>query len=370
VVSREGTTEVTFYATDNASNREADQVAQVTIDQGAPVSAAALSPVPNPAGWNQTDVLITITASDSGGTGVREIHYRLGDGAETVVEGDRVSLPISEDGITNIAFFAVDGAGNREGEKSQQVKIDRQPPQSAGTASPAPNTAGWNRTDVVVTLDATDDRSGVKEEGCLLSGAETGSRRGAGEHLSFTIANEGITSVAFGAVDVADNVEATRTLDVRIDKEPPRIVFVGNAGTYTPDQEIDIRVQVTDPLSGVASTDAHDVRGPAYSFPLGPNVIKVTATDRAGNVATESTTFTVRFTFDATRALIQRFVADGGQQTALLRVVDNIESATTAGNAAVRRHQIDALIGTIDNRRGGALDGDQAALLMRLLRSL
>jgi hypothetical protein len=370
VVSAAGTTTVTFYATDIADNREADQVIEVRSDSGAPVTSAAFDPPPNAAGWNRTHVQVTLTAVDPEGSAVAEIRYRIDGGSEVVVPGGRATFSIAKEGVSTLAFFAIDGAGNREGEKSEVVRIDRKAPATSVGLAPPANAAGWNRTDVVVTLDATDEASGVQEIRYSLAGAETGERVVMGDHASFTLAAEGTTTVAAFAVDVAGNQEAATSVPVKIDRTPPQISFVGNAGTYTFDQEVDIRVQVTDALSGVASTDARDVRGPAYSFMIGPNVVNATAVDVAGNTASQSTTFTVRFTFDGIRALLRRFVQDSGQLNALTRIIDNIEEAIASRNASARRNQIESLIATIDNRRGGALTSEQADLLMRLLRTL
>ncbi len=52
------------------------------IDTDAPVTTATPTPAPNGAGWNNTDVTVTLNATDGAGTGVKEIVYSV-SGAQT-----------------------------------------------------------------------------------------------------------------------------------------------------------------------------------------------------------------------------------------------------------------------------------------------
>lgn len=369
-ISSEGSTAVSFFAVDDADNREATQQQQVVVAPQAPVTEAELDPPPNPAGWNKGNVVVTLRATDGGGSGVKEIHFRLSTApSEIVVPEPLAVFTVAAEGTTVVTYFAVDNSGVQEGPKTLEIKIDKVAPDSAGTVAPAPNAAGWLREDAVVTVQSDDALSGVVEIRYELLGAQV--ERGVlpGSEGSFTIWSEGETTARFAAIDEADNLETEKSLAVKIDKTAPVITFIGNAGVYTLDQEVDIRVEVADPLSGVASSNARDVKGPAFSFPLGPNVITVTATDVAGNTVTESTTFTVRFTFDGLRALIRRFVTNPALQMALLRLVDLLEAFSRRRNFPLRRAQIAALIALITRERGTGIDRERADLLMRVLGS-
>ena len=100
---------------------------------------------------------------------------------------------------------------------------DLEPPVTTLTAAPPPNAAGWNNTDVVITLTATDNASGVKEIHYSLSGAQTDSQTVAGNTATFVVSAEGVTEITYFAVDNAGNVEEPKTHTIRIDRTPPTL---------------------------------------------------------------------------------------------------------------------------------------------------
>jgi len=61
---------------------------------------------------------------------VKEIRYILSGGAETVVEGGSVSIPLTAEGIHSISYFAVDMVGNTEAGKSVTVRLDTSAPEA------------------------------------------------------------------------------------------------------------------------------------------------------------------------------------------------------------------------------------------------
>src|SRR5439155_19470243 len=126
-------------------NRGGDKGIEGTIDRSAPVTSASVTPAPGAGGWNRGEVLVSLAAVDSGAAGVEEIHYQLGGGPELTVAGDQATFPVTEEGATIVTFFAVDNAGNREGAKSCEVKIDSRAPETAAMVAPLANAAGGRR---------------------------------------------------------------------------------------------------------------------------------------------------------------------------------------------------------------------------------
>lgn len=173
-----------------------------------PKTTAGVSSIPNPAGWNNTDVTITLTASDNeGGSGVKEIHYQLTGAEEETIPGDSAQIPLTTEGITTLTYYAVDNNGNIETEKSLEIKLDKTPPQTTYSIEPSPNEAGWiNSLPVKVGFSATDNLSGV---------AFTTEDK--------TITEPGIHPIEYYSTDIAGNIEATKTLTVRVDTTPPTI---------------------------------------------------------------------------------------------------------------------------------------------------
>jgi hypothetical protein len=129
-------------------------------DTVAPVTAAAVSPEPNASGWHSTDVTVTLDAGDEGGSGVREIRYAIG-GVETVVPGDQAIVPLSAEGVIDIAYHAVDEAGNAEAANTLTVRIDKTAPAVSCEASPSSLWPPNHRlVKVIATVASSDALSG------------------------------------------------------------------------------------------------------------------------------------------------------------------------------------------------------------------
>ncbi len=181
------------------------------------------------------------------------------------------------------------GSGGQDGGSGggDQEPNDELPPVTVLAASPLANAAGWNNTDVTVTLTATDDRSGVKEIHWTLVGAENAQGVTPGDVAVIPFHNEGATTITYFAVDNAGNVEAAHIATLNIDKTAPVIGFgainpAANAAGWN-NTGVAVPFVVTDALSGVAG-----------SSPASPLVFAnegvgqtgvVSAIDVAGNVA-------------------------------------------------------------------------------------
>jgi hypothetical protein len=120
------------------------------------------------------------------------------------------------------------------------LPADTTPPHTSASIWPAPNAAGWNRTDVKVTFLATDDISGVARTECDVDGGGLSATTG-----PVPVTGEGVHRVDYHSIDRSQNIEAIRHLDVRIDKTAPEAVI-----SYDPVAN-DIVVTGRDGLSGV-----------------------------------------------------------------------------------------------------------------------
>ena len=143
--------------------------------------------------------------------------------------------------------------------------------------TPGPNAAGWNNTDVTVQFTCVATRSGWSNTG-----------------MPVTLTDEGADQSVTGTCTSLTGAMSMTEGPINIDKTPPVVTYGGNLGTYTPDQTVNITCSATDDLSGVDSTTCADITGPAASFAPGLNTFSATATDKAGNTGTGSTSFTVQ----------------------------------------------------------------------------
>ena len=175
---------------------------------------------------------------------------------------------------------------------------DTTAPESTIALSGTAGAGGWYRSPVVVTLSATDgDGSGVAaihyrlDAGLFQAYAQP-----------FTIAAQGSTRVTVQATDVAGNVEAPHSVTAMIDTANPVVAIAApQAREYLPNQVLTVSTSASDALSGLAGPVALTLDGSALagstidlsSVGLGAHTLVATATDRAGNTAQASVTFTV-----------------------------------------------------------------------------
>ena len=128
-VAQEATADGVWYfhvrAVDGLGDGGPTATVAVRIDSTAPVTSDD-----TPAGWQNHDVTVTLTADDGMGSGVAYTEFTIGSGDWT--KGTSVTVPApadhSGDGIQTVSYYSVDNAGNTEEARSCQVKIDTTPP--------------------------------------------------------------------------------------------------------------------------------------------------------------------------------------------------------------------------------------------------
>ncbi|HEV3036306.1 MAG TPA: dockerin type I domain-containing protein [Candidatus Angelobacter sp.] len=105
-----------------------------------PRTTASVSPPPDAAGWNKSDVTISLNAvDDPGGSGVAAITYnsRGAQGIPSIaLKGASAALTVGTEGISLVSFFATDQAGNSELVHSVTVKFDKTPPEAFNQFDP------------------------------------------------------------------------------------------------------------------------------------------------------------------------------------------------------------------------------------------
>ncbi|HEY3109314.1 MAG TPA: nidogen-like domain-containing protein [Chloroflexota bacterium] len=199
VLSDDGDYQVQVRSTDLAGNVEIPAAPiSFLIDRTAPVLTGAATTAPNAAGWYRGDVLVAWTCLEQG-SGL------LGPcPASTVVTGEGSGLSASA--------TVLDQVGNRGVGSLGGLKIDRQPPTTSASAP-----GGWSNRGVTVVLSAGDNLSGVRETRYAVDGGapQVGS--------SVALGAEGVHTLEYWSVDLADNVEAPKTVQVKIDLTSPRV---------------------------------------------------------------------------------------------------------------------------------------------------
>jgi hypothetical protein len=259
---------VTGTADDNADNSASATVSGINIDKAAPTLSGAPTTSPNVNGWYKNNVTIQWTCGDS-----------LSGIAGSCPSNSTISSEGS--GLTASASVS-DKAGNSTNTTSSpEVSIDKTAPNTSATA---PTT--WNNTDVTVSLNAADALSGVATTLYRLDG---GSQQSG---TSVSISSEGDHTLSFWSVDKAGNVETAKTVEVKIDKTPPTInhgqspAANGNGWNNT---EVTVTFTCADTLSGIAGCTASQT----VTTEGANQSVTGTATDNAGNTATDPATVSI-----------------------------------------------------------------------------
>src|SRR5206468_895780 len=200
----------------------------VTAIPGKPTIAGARTPPPNAAGWNNTDVTVTFTCADS----TANITSCGPSPKSLTTEGANQTVTGTAQDDQNLTATATVTA----------INIDKTPPTTTASLDRTPNANGWigrsafppgtNTFAVNVALAATDQAnlSGVKSitfsaaPACPTCGGQTIAQQTVtAPSASVAISTEGQTTISYFATDVADNVEKTKTITVKLDVTPPTI---------------------------------------------------------------------------------------------------------------------------------------------------
>ncbi len=307
----------------------------VGIDNDPPVVAAVVSPPPNAAHWNNSNVKVTFTCSDAT-SGIASCPAPVTvatEGAGQVISGTAIDLAgneatatvtlnidktnptitasaspplngdnwinvpvtisfqcadslsgiascpvaqtVSTDGANQVVTgVATDIAGNTAS-TSITLNIDQQVPSIRAVASPVPNPNLWNNTNVTVSFQCSDN------------GPDTVNCPG-----PQVISGEGAKQVINGTVtDIAGNL-ATTSAVVSIDKTPPQINVTSPADQSNVGAgQVTIQGLVSDALSGISGVNCNGsaaaLTGTAFSCNVtlapGSNAVAITASDLAGN---------------------------------------------------------------------------------------
>jgi hypothetical protein len=205
------------------------------------------------------------------------VHFECSDATSGIDSCSSDVVKMSEGAGQSASGTATDMAGNSATVTVNDINIDTTPPTASGSASPEPNSYGWNNTDVTVSFAGNDVLSGI--DSC---------------DDPVVLSSEGSHSVSGVCTDMAGNVSASSSpVAVKIDKTAPSVALVGGPADggnyYFGSVPAAPTCTASDALSGLAG--ACSVSG--YSTAVGTHSVVASATDKAGNVNGAAATYTV-----------------------------------------------------------------------------
>jgi hypothetical protein len=250
-------------ATDALGNLSPTNTGKVTVhlDETLPTISGDRSPAANSFGWNNTDVSVTFSCSDSA---------QFASGIDSCGPDALLSNETTSAGQT-VTGTAVDIAGNQSSTQVGPIKIDKTNPTLTGAATSAPNSSGWYNHDVVIHWTPSDALSGIDPATVPADSTITGegSNLGAGESVQ----------------DQAGNVGTGSVSGIKIDRTPPQTTATAPSGWSN--THVTVSLNATDNLSGVAATnyelDGAPGSGDSVLVTDGVHTLEYWSVDNAGN---------------------------------------------------------------------------------------
>ena len=242
-----------YRVADNAGNTTTyTSLNVVKVDMAAPVTTDDA-----PAGWSAAPVLVTLSPTDSGGSGIVSTEYEVDGGATQTGTAINVAAPAdgSNDGVHTISYRSTDGAGNAEAWRSATVRID------ASAPSLSPGDPGDDlRATVSLSATASDPASGMAsvsfQSAPAGSGTWTTISTDPGTPFAAgwdtTALADGEYDLRFVATDGASNAVAAVLAGKTIDNTDPTVALTAPAGG-TVSGSVPVAANAADSGSGVAS---------------------------------------------------------------------------------------------------------------------
>ncbi|WP_084105379.1 PQQ-dependent sugar dehydrogenase [Demequina sp. NBRC 110056] len=324
------------------------------------------------------------------GTGSGTIELRWGGAdAEPFATADLDSSSWSEVAADVVAF--PEGTGELFVTSSGGVDLDTltfegpgvtdvTAPTASMVADPAEPTGsnGWYTGPVTLQIQAEDNGAIANGEVSYDGGETWTSVRHPwfGTLQPVTVDDEGVTEVQYRATDSGGNVSEVGSITVSIDGTAPEVSLSGVADgdVVGSTATLDVAVEATDAVSGVASTtltlDGVEIDPgelDVSTLDLGAHELIATATDEAGNSADSVVTFTIEPTADDLGAHVERLLAGddlpSNEAAQLSAFLDQALRHLDAGRDAQAFKALERLANTSDDE---LLTRDIAAIIASL----
>jgi microsomal dipeptidase-like Zn-dependent dipeptidase len=256
----------------------------------APTISYTVTPQSNAAGWNNSNVTVTLNAAaNPDGWGLTGMTYSA-TGAQvissTTTTSNSTSLVVNTEGTTQINVYATDTVGNNSPTTTITLRLDKTPP-VVNCASPD---GLWHAADVSIPCTASDALSGLANPADASFGLVTNVPAG-------TETNNASTN-SHTVLDVAGNsTTAGPIAGNMVDKKPPTITITSPSATnYTVNQAVAANYSCADGGSGVAQCAGPVPSGSNFDISVpGTHTFTVNAADKVGNASSQSVSYGVSY---------------------------------------------------------------------------
>ena len=241
----------TATVTDLAGNSTTVSIEHINVDKTAPTLTAARDSAANENGWNNNDVTVSFEAIDTLSGGVSS------PDAQVFGEGSHQTATAT---VTDLA-------GNSTTVSIEHINVDKTAPTLTATRDIVANANGWNKSDVTVSFESSDDLSGG------FSNPEA------------QVFGEGVDQTATATVtDLAGNSTTASIEHINVDKTAPALIVVrdiaANENGWN-NSDVTVSFEASDDLSGGVSNPTAQVFGEGFD-----QTASAAVTDLAGNTTT------------------------------------------------------------------------------------
>ncbi|NTW80237.1 MAG: S8 family serine peptidase, partial [Geobacteraceae bacterium] len=262
------------------------------VDTTPPTTTAGFTGTIGNNGWYTSDVQVTLSATDEpGGSGLDKTEYNIPTefGYWRVYDAP---FTISAERVTTGSYRSVDKQANTETAHNFTVSIDKAAPVTTISLNGTEGNNGWYKSDVTVTLNASDNYNGSGIASTEYSVDGTNWYTYTGPFMAPVV--EGTSTIYFRSTDNAGHVETTKTQSFKIDKTVPAtsINLTGTAGQngwFT--SNVQVSLSAADNASGLVKVEYsfNNSTWTTYSSPLtisteGTTTVYSRAEDSAGNI--------------------------------------------------------------------------------------
>ena len=251
--------------------------------------------------WSNNKASVTVSTNTE-----YKIQYQVG----AITEGQWTEISnggtISNLQHGQIVYARLYDGTNYGDEASVTIKDTVNPTVPTIRVSGTSGTNGWYKGTVTATIDAgTDGQSGVKKVRYKVTGAQTIEQTDTNDGVtstSITISADGTSTITAYTIDKAGNVSEEKTQVVNKDSTAPSVTL--SAGTKT-ENSITLNVNASDATSGLITSGTYKYYLNSESNPRNTSstnsytytgltagtsyTLKVVVTDKAGNIATKTT---------------------------------------------------------------------------------
>jgi len=265
IVNQVANQQVTGTVVDVAGHTASTSV-NVSLETALPAIQASVSPSPNARGWNTSAVTVSFTCTVA---------------LSSISQCPQPQVVSTQGANQPVSATVTDAAGNTD-TAQVTVNISTTRPTIVASASPAPNSKGWNNTPPTVSFVCNGPVAPIAQ--CPAPQQVT---------------RNGTNLLVSGTVTDFAGATASGSVSLNVDTAPPLLNITSPvSGTNYTTGQVTIQGLVSDALSGVQNVNCGMVSavltGGAFScnvaLAMGSNTIAVTATDVAGNTATSNIT--------------------------------------------------------------------------------